>query len=397
MYTNTQRPQHYEGNMQARRHHLKEKPPTTTVQGSSIQTWTFLPEHNVNRLQVDLTTPQGRPMEALVELWQGPTNVPQKLRVYSENGRTCPFSTLVELPADYNTLAVKNIGNLQFPLGAIVVDADTVRPNFDNPLFSGRAINGPNRFVPIPGGNAMRTFNFDRNVVSLQVVLQSDGGPMSARIELTQGPSNTKQFMDVYSQDGLTYPVSLVIETPGFGKVIRILNTADVAFPLKAWVEPCTKSSNEQKVEVVMPSKHTTSRLPEDLGANGHDPTDKRHAMDIEFQKVVMNDVDPARKFSRQYGKRRNDNDDNNDHHQKIMNNDPPAHKFSKLFGGSAAKRRNDGSSSSASSGVLPYFWAQQQSNQNDDGGGSGGGKEDDNRHHHQQSPPPPKHNGLHP
>lgn len=283
--------------MQAR--HMLEKPPPTIVQGTSVQTWTFLPEHDVQRIQVDLHT-EGRPMEALVELWQGPTNVPQKLRVYAENGQKCPFSTLIEIPAEYNTLAVRNIGNLQFPLGAIVVDADTVRPNYSNPLYSERVTRGPNKGRIIQG-NAMGTFNFDRNVVSLQVVLQSDGGPVSARIELTQGPSNTKQFIDVYSQDGMTYPVSLVLETPGRGKVVRILNTAQVAFPIRAWVEPCTLSNDDQKVEVVAKEARKQYILPEDLGANGH-PSDKKDAVDIEFQKVVMND--PSGKFSRRYPKR---------------------------------------------------------------------------------------------
>ncbi|CAJ1937750.1 unnamed protein product [Cylindrotheca closterium] len=342
MYPRT-RPQH-DSNMQAR--HMMEKPPATVVQGTSVQTWTFLPQHNVDRLQVDLST-EGRPMEALVELWQGPTNVPQKLRVFSENGQKCPFSTLIEVPADYNTLAVRNIGNLQFPMGAIVVDADTMRPNFSNPLHSTRVTGGPNGYRRIQG-NAMGTFNFDRDVVSLQVVLQSEGGPMSARVELTQGPSNTKQFIDIYSQDGLTYPVSLVIETPGNGKVIRIRNTAEIAFPLKAWVEPCTKSL-DQKVEVVPRATEPAKRnmLPEDLGANGH-PSDKKDAVDIEFQKVVMNN--PTRKFSRHFDKRDNQE---------------------------------------SSPGVLPFFWAKSSKY---DGGN------DDNQHghdHHQQAFPPT--NGLHP
>ena len=95
---------------------LQKKPPETLVHGTSVQTWTFVPSHNVERLQVDLTTP-GRPLDARIELWQGPDNIPQKMRVYSENGKECPFSTLIETPVGYNTLAVKNTANMEFPLG----------------------------------------------------------------------------------------------------------------------------------------------------------------------------------------------------------------------------------------------------------------------------------------
>ena len=159
------------------------------------------------------------------------------------------------------------------------------------PTIPIRCIRPSSRGAPIgiarSRGTRWAIFEYDRSVVSLQIVLQSDGGPMSARIELTQGPSNTKQFIDIYSQDGSAYPVSLAIETPGFGKVVRIQNLAHIPFPIKVWVEPCTKGE-DQVAEVLPKDVAGTKRiLSADVGTNGRF-SPKNDAMDIEFQKVIM-------------------------------------------------------------------------------------------------------------
>lgn len=56
----------------------------------------------------------GMPLMALVELWQGPDNTPQKLKVYNEQG--LPFQIMVETPGPECTIAVRNVGPLEFPL-----------------------------------------------------------------------------------------------------------------------------------------------------------------------------------------------------------------------------------------------------------------------------------------
>jgi hypothetical protein len=56
----------------------------------------------------------GMPLMARVELWQGPDNTPQKLKVYNEQG--LPFQLLVETPGHGCTIAVRNVGPLVFPL-----------------------------------------------------------------------------------------------------------------------------------------------------------------------------------------------------------------------------------------------------------------------------------------
>jgi len=201
---------------------LLSQSPEVTVQGGSLKTWAFS-SPAVERVQVILKT-EGRPLDADVELWAGPDNTPHKMRVYVENGATRPFSAVMETPRGPNTIAVRNIGQIEFPMAAQIEAVSAAGPLGDMQKIE----HGP---MTIQGG-ALRTYPFDPVVDSVQVLLKTDGRPLNARIELLQGPNNNKQVIELYTEDGLDRPFFAILETPGSGNVVRIVNSATVEFPL---------------------------------------------------------------------------------------------------------------------------------------------------------------------
>jgi len=195
------------------------------VQGGSLRTWSYRAP-NVEQVQVLLSS-EGRPLDADIELWHGPDNTPFKMRVYSENGGMRPFSAVVETPRGPNTLSVRNIGQMEFPITADVVHDQVDQPSPETLSKS-----------TIVQGGALRTFPFDPSVDSVEVLLTTDGRPLNARIELLQGPNNNKQVIELYAEDGRDRQFFAILETPGSGNVLRIVNTAPVEFPMRASVVP---------------------------------------------------------------------------------------------------------------------------------------------------------------
>ena len=220
---------------------IRTKVKPIQVQGGSLKTWSYM-SPAVQRVNVVLGT-EGRPLDADIELWQGPDNTPHKMRVYSENGSIRPFSAIVETPRGPNTIAIRNIGQLEFPLAAHVA-AETSGPSVHDTELA----DSP---VTIQGG-ALRTFPFDPMVESVMVLLKTDGRPLNSRIELMQGPNNNKQVVEVYTEDGMDRPFYIVLETPGHGNVVRIVNSATVEFPMTASVEPYLVGGNDHAMDPVI-------------------------------------------------------------------------------------------------------------------------------------------------
>lgn len=71
-----------------------------TVQGGALRTWSFK-NHYVEKIQVILRT-DGRPLNANVELWQGPDNCPHRMQVYVEDGSIRDFNAIIGTPGRFD-------------------------------------------------------------------------------------------------------------------------------------------------------------------------------------------------------------------------------------------------------------------------------------------------------
>ena len=197
-----------------------------TVQGGSLRTCSF--KEGIDRVGVFLKT-EGRPLNANVDLWQGPDNTPQKMAVYLEDGSKRPFRAIVETPGSSNAISIRNTAQLEYPLTAgmeVDLAGSSEPPTFDRSEYR------------IVQGGAVYTTPFAPAVQAIRVSLKTDGRPLNARVELLQGPNNNKQVMEIYTEDGLERPFNVIIDAPGVGNVVRIVNTATVEFPLSAALEP---------------------------------------------------------------------------------------------------------------------------------------------------------------
>ena len=163
------------------------------------------------------------------------------MRVYVEDGEMRPFSAVIETPRGPNTIAIRNIGQTEFPLAANVI-AEGVDSPSPECLASSMTVQG----------GALRTYPFDPSVDSVQCLLKTDGRPLNARIELLQGPNNNKQVIELYTEDGLDRPFFAYLMTPGSGNVVRIVNTAPIEFPMTASVVPHSINTDMGGNEVVL-------------------------------------------------------------------------------------------------------------------------------------------------
>ena len=211
------------------------------IQGNkALKTWSITNE-DVERVQV-LMKNDGTPLTGLVEVWAGPDSTPQRIQVKSDNGAQYPFSAVLEVPSEHNTVGIRNMGTMEFPMGAVVVaDVEDAMAGGNKVAGTGaivQTLDDLGFHVPINGENAMESFRFEKHVESVQVLLQTDGRPLHARIELVQGPNDSKQTIDVFSENGETQPFFAVIDTHG-SSTVRVINTApSLVFPLTAVVEP---------------------------------------------------------------------------------------------------------------------------------------------------------------
>jgi len=204
--------------------------PAVRVEGESLKTW--MVDDMYDRMHVSMTT-DGRPLHSKIELWHGPDYTPSYLKIYNEDGYERPFNAVLATPLSGNTVAIYNKGAAEFPLDACV-QGEIGKASI---LAAPEVLADMGTPQTVQGGRVV-SYPFPPAVESVQVLLNTDGRNLKARIELMQGPNNDKQVIEYYASDGMKRPFFCVIETPGAGNVVRLINQHSVEFPMVAYVEP---------------------------------------------------------------------------------------------------------------------------------------------------------------
>jgi hypothetical protein len=90
-------------------------------------------EESVSRVQVLITTEE-RPLNARIELLQGPNNIKQVIEVTTEDGVARPFFAVLETPGLANAMRIVNTGPVEFPIECRV-EPFSVVDSIDNTYF----------------------------------------------------------------------------------------------------------------------------------------------------------------------------------------------------------------------------------------------------------------------
>ena len=247
------------------------------IDGGARGTWTSH-DNDHDTVQVTMASPDGRPLNADIEVYEGPDNTPQRMRIYSEDGRLRPFTTMIQTPigaaanaermssnppfrlrdnlsvptmamamatGGSHSISIRNTSPIEFPMiagvegrgptsGDLIEREERAASMAD---YSGRSMGSfLNRRQEIHGGH-LQTCPFDPSVASVQVRILSQGLPIMAIVELWQGPGDVKTVAQVYCDNGLSKPFSAIIETPGNGNTIAIRNMGPTAFPIEVELE----------------------------------------------------------------------------------------------------------------------------------------------------------------
>jgi hypothetical protein len=200
------------------------------VQGQTRKTWKFN-DYSKDRVQVAVGS-EGRPVKADIQLWLGPDWTPFSLKAYSEDGNSRPIQTLIGTRNKAAMIEVRNMGEYEFPFDAASNYAKGEMAAIPSELPA--TVQGER----VQGG-ALCSFPVDPDVEQVEVLLNTDGKQLNARVELLNAPNNPKQTFEVFTNNGELNSLCVCFKTPDPGNTIRIVNLAPVEFPAYAHINPC--------------------------------------------------------------------------------------------------------------------------------------------------------------
>jgi hypothetical protein len=111
---------------------------TQRIQGGALRTFTI--DGSIGSVQVNLRS-EGMPINAKIEILQGPDSDRQGIELYSDDGRGKPVSYVLELPGYGSTISITNTGPLAFPITASVIPYGPQRVENQYGAFDERSYN----------------------------------------------------------------------------------------------------------------------------------------------------------------------------------------------------------------------------------------------------------------
>mmetsp|Transcript_22624 Transcript_22624/g.41243 ORF Transcript_22624/g.41243 Transcript_22624/m.41243 type:complete len:320 (-) Transcript_22624:60-1019(-) len=210
------------------------------VQGGELETWSF---KDTKRLVVAISgddesltsfKDEGRDLNVAISLCEGPNKTPFQVKINSQKGVCRPFKGIIETPGKHSSLFIRNIGELEFPISAGVA---AQKPEDPEVLVPTNIYEMTDPYL-LQGSGTVKTYPLSNEVDKVKVHFTTNGRPLYGKIELLMGPNSVRYEMDVYSEDGKEWPFFTILDTPGQGNSIRVVNTADFTFPLKVAVQP---------------------------------------------------------------------------------------------------------------------------------------------------------------
>lgn len=208
-----------------------ENPPMEVIQGGgTVKTYQMPPW--AERCQYTLET-YGRPLKCTVQLWVGPIRNVHTMTIDSEDGRKTPYSATIKFKKLGPTLKISTSDDVELPVLASVSVPPPERSDELGKIFDEVWDNCiPEEKQKIQGGSTdggpgtVRTWSIPNNVESIQLLAWSkyvSKLSLKCKIEVLQGPNNHKQDMFLQCGGG-TQPYHGVIQTPGDGWLIRVIN-----------------------------------------------------------------------------------------------------------------------------------------------------------------------------
>jgi hypothetical protein len=199
-----------------------------TMQGGKTVRTYEMPEW-AERVQYVIQS-NGRPVKANVGLWLGPQRQTHNMDVDIEDGSKTPFQATLKFKLGPPTLKIITGESFAFPIQVAVsvpsakrskelgANTEKVWAKSDKTIVQGGSVGG--------GGGAIRTFPIAADVDSVQVLFWSKDTSkksLKATIEVLSGPNNKKQSYNLQCGGG-SQPYHCVIQTPGAGYQLRIIN-----------------------------------------------------------------------------------------------------------------------------------------------------------------------------